>query len=718
MGAVAVIALLLYLIVPLSAEPTTRKQATDLVTRWLRRDPKPLGSAISRKLRDVQLHSDDAGLPAYFVVRLDPSGFVVVAGDDLVEPIVCFSTGYYDSSPGNPLYALLEGDLRVRVRSVRERVRPRAAGALPGSVNESESRALGKWRRMLTSFSAGGWSTLGLPEVSDLRVSPLIQTKWGQSTICGEAGYNYYTPPGPDGSSLNYPAGCVATAMAQLMLFHQHPLAGVGTAVFDIEFCGELQYRALRGGDGAGGPYSWSDMVLDPDCSTTLVQRTAIAALCHDAGVAAHTNYCSGASGTYMTDATYALRNTFHYSNSKCTTSFASIPLDKLYKMINPNLHAGFPVILGITRTGGGHAVVCDGYGYNASTQYHHLNMGWEGTDDVWYDLPNVDTSIHDYDAVSACAYNVYVAGTGEIISGRVTDTAGNPIAGAAVTAEPYSDATDARGLYALVKVPSNTSFAVQVHKDGYLFASQSVTTGRSQNWGDDTDDPGNLWGVDFVGREPVKVGDAKKKADSNTVGIAGVAVTAAFGDWFYVESLDRSSGILVEKAGHGLSVGRKIDLIGVTNTNADGERYIEASTLDDTGQAEVAPLGMWSKVLGGSNWHYSEGSTAGQQGVKDGQHLNNIGILVAYWGTVTYSQPGSPVAYVDDGAGIEDGNNLGPGGASARGVRIILPSGVTMPTAGSLVRVVGISSIAGVNGAGVRAVKVREQSDIRQLLT
>ena len=34
--------------------------------------------------------------------------------------------------------------------------------------------------------------------------------------------------------------------------------------------------------------------------------------------------------------------------------------------MINPNLDAGFPVILGITGPDGGHAVVADGYGYDS----------------------------------------------------------------------------------------------------------------------------------------------------------------------------------------------------------------------------------------------------------------------------------------------------------------------------------------------------------------
>ncbi len=40
--------------------------------------------------------------------------------------------------------------------------------------------------------------------------------------------YNYYTPG-------NYRTGCVATAMAQLMRYHQHPTAPIGVLGFWIK---------------------------------------------------------------------------------------------------------------------------------------------------------------------------------------------------------------------------------------------------------------------------------------------------------------------------------------------------------------------------------------------------------------------------------------------------------------------------------------------------
>jgi len=658
----------------------------------------------------VEARLDEKGLPVYYVVHLEPSGFVVVTGEDRVEPVVCFSSGHYDSAPDNPLTALLEGDARIRVENARRRSAPHPKHSAAEAENESEVAALRKWR-MLLDQPGSAFTTQRVLEPSDPRVDPLIQSKWAQTTECGTACYNYYTPPGPDGSYSNYSAGCVGIALAQLMRYYRYPGLGVGTRSFDITICGGTpEPRALRGGDGAGGPYNWTAMPLDPDCGLTTDQRQAIGALCHDAGVAAKTDYCSTGSGASLINAWSALLNVFYFENAKVYGSLSSIPLDKLYKMVNPNLDAGRPVILGLTRSGGGHMVLCDGYGYDSSTLYHHLNMGWAGLDDTWYNLPLVDASTYEYDAVTGCIYNVYTEGSGEIISGRVTDSEGNPIAAALVSAQSYSDVTDSRGLYALGPVPSNTSMVVQVRKEGYLFADRQVTTGYSQSGGINS---GNLWGVDFVGRQPISISDAKSCADGVTAAIANGVVTAVFGDWFYVESANRTSGIAAAKPGHGLVVGRRIDLIGTTRTNGAGERYVEAASVQQNGEGRVEPIGISSRALGGTDWNHTPGGSGGQCGVKDGWGLNNIGLLVRCWGRVTYSEPGSPVVYVDDGAGLEDGNDLGPGGTSVRGVRVVLPDGVSPPQQGGLVRIVGISSIETVAGERVRVLRVRNESDV-----
>jgi hypothetical protein len=68
-----------------------------------------------------------------------------------------------------------------------------------------------------------------------------------------------------------------------------------------------------------------------------------------------------------------------------------------------------------------------------------------------------------------------------------------------------------------------------------------------------------------------------KEQPDGTSIGIAGGLVTAVFSGCFYVESEDRTNGIRVEVADHGLSVGDSVDIAGTVRTNDSGERYIDA---------------------------------------------------------------------------------------------------------------------------------------------
>lgn len=476
--------LLLLLTVSLAqASPVTMVDATTAAQNWLALESHPLGADLSHVLRDVRTYTSDDGAPLYYAISLSPSGYVIVSSDDLVEPIIAFSPdGDYEAVPDNPMYALIANDLRARL----ERSKTRKAYT---SQNE-EITAAGKWHKLLVGNS--GPAPQGLSSVSDPRVDPFVLSKWNQSGDrgCGYTTYNYYTPS-------NYVSGCVATAAAQLMRFWQYPTAGVGTPSFTTTICGgSSALRSLRGGDGAGGPYNWASMDLDPNCPSTAT-RQAIGALCYDAGCAVNMNWCSS-SGADTLQIADALKSTFGYSNAKKGYNGGSdLPAEPRNRMINANLHAGYPVILGITDGANGHAVVADGYGYNLSSMYHHLNLGWSGSYSAWYNLPTIDAGSYTFNSSYKCIYNVYPSGTGEIIAGRVTDTSGNPIPGVIVTATPggFTDTTDSRGIYALPKVGSNKTYTVSV--TGCIANSQSVTTGASSDYSTNC---GNKWPIDFSG--------------------------------------------------------------------------------------------------------------------------------------------------------------------------------------------------------------------------
>jgi hypothetical protein len=478
------------------ARPTTPEQAKNVVQNWLGKEPRPMGAPLGEQIKEIQIFTDSSGSPTYYVIYLNPSGLVFLPADDLVEPLIAFVSRAtsYDPSPANPMGALVSRDIPGRVLMARE-IETQAQATKTTLAPETPwaaSRRKWAWLEGAAKAPAQG-TTNYLPSISDVWVAPLIKTQWGQGWAPPSAvvGYNYYTPN-------HYPCGCVATAMAQLMRYWQYPASpGIGES-FYISVDGVGQYATVRGGDGAGGPYNWTNMPLDG--GATDVQMQAIGALTYDAGVAANMNYTHSASYTGINNAVSALRFTFKYCNARRGYNYGSdISPTSRNAMVNPNLNANSPVLFGIKSSGGGgHAVVCDGYGLNASTMYHHINMGYEGRGDVWYNLPDVGL----YTRITDCAYNVFLTGSGVIIGGRVTDSRGQPISGAMVTATAggltYSALapTAGSGVFAIPYVPERTTFAVRVTKTGFTFAPQSVNTGN-----DYYDDPttGNVWGVNFT---------------------------------------------------------------------------------------------------------------------------------------------------------------------------------------------------------------------------
>lgn len=480
------------------AAPTTPDDASLAVSGWLASDDCPLGARLGTRVSSAESISDTGGGTAFYVVYLDPAGFVIVSPDDSIEPIIAFaSEGTFDESPGNPLPVLTRLDLKQRLADAKASDQQASAAAASSPARE-------KWRQLMGRIRA-----LRLTSISDPRVSPLVQSRWDQKTEedSGLALYNYYTPPGPDGSANNHYCGCVATALAQIMRYHSYPTTGVGTPLFSIKVCGSPTTRRLRGGDGRGGPYNWSSMVLVPNYAVTQAQRQAIGALCHDAGVAVGMDYCSNGSGAYVSGLSQTLKSTFRYGNA---VGYVGYGVDTDL-MINTNLDAGLPVFLAILESGEsvGHAIVCDGYGYNWSTEYHHLNLGWSGSSDAWYNLPLVDSGYYTFDTLYGCVYNIYPTGGGEIISGRVTDESGNPIDGVTVTAtsgsSSHSATTNSRGIYALKGVPANTLYLVTAAKPGLSFTSRSISTRASA---DSSSACGNVWGVDLsTGAAPPPTG-------------------------------------------------------------------------------------------------------------------------------------------------------------------------------------------------------------------
>lgn len=285
------------------------------------------------------------------------------------------------------------------------------------------------------------------------------------------------------------------------MRYFQFPQTGIGTSACYITNNGIAQTYQLRGGNGTGGPYNWSNMPLVPAVAPLPAQCQQIGTLLADAGATVNMDYAPDGSMAFFYNISRALTNIFHYPNAKRSWSSSDIPSSLLLPMINPNLDAHYPVILGIQGAVGGHAVITDGYGYIGTTLYHHLNLGWSGISTVWYALPLVDTALATFTNVSDCIYNIYTNGAGEIISGRVTDQLSRPVDMALISATrsdgfATTTITDAKGIYTLPNLLGNRNYTVSASRAGFASATNSVRLRSTIN---NSTYSGNYWGADFT---------------------------------------------------------------------------------------------------------------------------------------------------------------------------------------------------------------------------
>ncbi|MDI6827881.1 MAG: hypothetical protein QME62_05280, partial [Armatimonadota bacterium] len=127
-----------------------------------------------------------------------------------------------------------------------------------------------------------------------------------------------------------------------------------------------------------------------------------------------------------------------------------------------------------------------------------------------------------------------------------------------------------------------------------------------------------------------------------------------------------------------------KVDVWGAVKTNNSCEKYIEATSVVQTGSGTpLKPISMVIRNVGGGDWHFNPATGAGQRGIFGGFGLNNIGLLIAVTGRVTAVD--TDYFYVDDGSLASDNTNN-------TGIRVEA-MGLSVPAVGDTVYVEGISS-------------------------
>lgn len=277
----------------------------------------------------------------YYVFNDDAGkGFVVIAGDDKMGKVLAYSKeASIDMANLNP-------EARYLFDSYRQ-------------VYEE----LGKNKTLTTRAGAA-------TKTADA-VQPLLKSKWGQEY--------------PYSKQTQYVTGCVATAVAQVMYYHKWPAQGKGQESYTVKFD-----NTIRSADFTKSHYDWDNMLPDYNRrNITTKQEDAVALLMNDVGIATNMQYTDRASGTQSYMAERALRNYFDYDASMVTRAYEGI--DNFIEIVKKELRNGFPLyISGDSKTGGGHAWVCDGFD---EEDRFHMNFGWNGQANGYYSLATLSVT-------------------------------------------------------------------------------------------------------------------------------------------------------------------------------------------------------------------------------------------------------------------------------------------------------------------------------------
>lgn len=265
---------------------------------------------------------------AYYVFNNDAGGFVIIAGDDAVTPVLGYtSTGSFDAEN-------LPDGLKDLLKSYERQI---AALGDNYVANQTATR---------TAFTG----------------EKLLKTaEWDQNVP-----FNKYTPS-------NYVTGCVATAGAIVMKHHGYPAKGTGSHSYTWN--GKTLSASFE------HTYDWASM---PTKYTVGNDEAfdGVARLMADLGVAVEMQYNKDGSGASMEDLLTALKKYFGYSKYARLLAIADLGAEVWNDRLRAEIDANRPILYSaVDSNKGGHSFVIDGY----KDESFSVNWGWGGYCDGFY---------------------------------------------------------------------------------------------------------------------------------------------------------------------------------------------------------------------------------------------------------------------------------------------------------------------------------------------
>lgn len=237
------------------------------------------------------------------------------------------------------------------------------------------------------SFSKNG----NLPAYSK-NVSPLLTTTWNQGCY-----YNTLCPAEASGPCGYCYAGCVATAMGQVINYHKYPETGEGSHMY-----GTGLYPSLSADFGAT-TYHWDSM---PNSISS--ENFHVAQLLYHLGVSVDMGYSPTGSGASTITSRNSFVTYFRYSDYCFRAEKNNFPENDWIYLIENELQSRRPLLYRGTGSGG-HAFVLDGM---QMSNHFHFNWGWGGAYDGYFYVTNLRPGGADFTQDQAAIFALEPAET------------------------------------------------------------------------------------------------------------------------------------------------------------------------------------------------------------------------------------------------------------------------------------------------------------------
>jgi Peptidase C10 family. len=348
---------------PVSAKPVDETTARAVASHFyaMQYNHAPESPAPALAYVAPSIHGKNGYSPSFYVFNFDSEGFVIVAGDDRVQPILAFS------DEGAFVAENMPAHIRFFLDGYTEEIQ-----YMVNHRQHSDKTILHQWETLISSTPLA-------PKDGDVVVGPLLgNNKWNQTKY-----YNDLCPADASGNAAyggHAAAGCGALVMGQVMRYWQFPVTGTGSHSYNSS------YGTLSANFGAT-TYRYENM---PNQLTTTYHPDscveAVATLLYHCGVAVNMNYGPSASVANSNRIVTALSTYFRYPATVQYLERGNLSSAVWLNYLKGELDEGAPFMYGGSGNYGGHVWTCDGY---RDDNYFHFNWGWGGQQNGYYALTN-----------------------------------------------------------------------------------------------------------------------------------------------------------------------------------------------------------------------------------------------------------------------------------------------------------------------------------------